>query len=387
MLHDLLARYGPGLVFVNVLAASLGLPVPALPTVIMVGASIMLAHGAIWPHLIFVLVLSVCASLLGDAAWFGAGRRYGGKTLSTLCKLSLSRDACVKQTERFFGRWGVRVLVVAKFIPGLSMVSVPLAGAMGVRLSAFLKHDGVGAALWACAGLALGASCAYQLDALFAALGLYGSEAGSLAAVALALYIAYRWWRRHALLKTLETARMSVNALHAALQAGAPLVIFDIRSPEKRQLDPYVIPGAQFADERQLDSIAARFERNRQLVIYCSCPNEVSAAWMAQRLRQLGFLDAIPLLGGLEAWRDAGWPLAPLSQAGAAAPAAQPLGAAGTLAAPPCPGGEVCAAAPPPAAIMPAGAAGAAPGELQAVPQTAQQAGALAHDAASLGGV
>jgi membrane protein DedA with SNARE-associated domain/rhodanese-related sulfurtransferase len=356
------------------------------PTLMMVGASIMLAHGAIWPHLIFVLVLSVCASLLGDAAWFSAGRRYGGKTLSTLCKLSLSRDACVKQTERFFGRWGVRVLVVAKFIPGLSMVSVPLAGAMGVRLGAFLKHDGVGAALWACAGLALGVSCADQLDALFAALGLYGSEAGSLAAVALAIYIAYRWWRRHALLKTLETARMSVDELHAALQAGAPLAVFDIRSPEKRQLDPYVIPGAQFADERQLDSIAARFERTRQLVIYCSCPNEVSAAWMAQRLRQLGFLDAIPLLGGLEAWRDAGWPLAPLAQAGAAAPAAQRLGAAGALASAPCPGGNVCAAAGPQAAVMPAGGSGAAPGDLQAVPQTAQQVGALAHDAANLGG-
>jgi membrane protein DedA with SNARE-associated domain/rhodanese-related sulfurtransferase len=316
MLHDLVASYGPLLVFINVLAASLGLPVPALPTLIFVGASIAMAPGEIWSSLLLALATSVAASLLGDTVWFKAGRRYGGKTLQTLCKVSLSRDTCVKQTERFFGRWGARVLFVAKFIPGLSMVSVPLAGAMGVRYATFLQYDGVGAGLWAAAGLALGAVFAYQLDLLFAVLGLYGRDAAATAGVLLVLYIGYRWYSRRALAKKLETARMTVDQLHTLMQAGDMPLVFDIRSPEKRFLDPVIIPGAQFADERDLGGLVGSLKREQKIVIYCSCPNEVSAAWMAKHLRELGFPGAMPLLGGLDAWRDEGWALESIADPG-----------------------------------------------------------------------
>jgi len=314
MLHDLVAKYGPEVVFLNVLGAALGLPIPALPTLVMVGASIVIAPVSLWPHLLMALLLAVCGSLLGDLFWFHAGRRYGGKTLQTLCRLSLSRDSCVKQTERFFGRWGVRVLFAAKFIPGLSLVSVPLAGAMGVRLGTFIKFDSVGAALWAGAGLGLGAIFAYQIDALFVALNIYGRDAIEIAAGLLVLYIIYRWWRRRALNQTLETARLTVEQLGTLMDdAKANPVVFDIRSPEKRFLDPYIIPGARFADERRLDEIVANYDRSSKIVIYCTCPNEVSAAWMAKQLRELGFRDAIPLLGGLDAWRDAGLALEGIS--------------------------------------------------------------------------
>lgn len=306
MLHDLVAKYGPEVVFLNVLGAALGLPIPALPALVMVGASIVMAPVSMWPHLLLALLLAVCGSLLGDLFWFHAGRRYGGKTLQTLCKLSLSRDSCVKQTERFFGRWGVRVLFAAKFIPGLSLVSVPLAGAMGVRLFTFIKFDAVGAGLWAASGLAVGAIFAHQINAVFVALNIYGRDAIELAVIALALYIVYRWWRRRTLNQTLETARMTVEQLERLMTAGASPVVFDIRSPEKRYLDPYIIPGARFADERQLDEIVANYDRGSKIVIYCTCPNEVSAAWMAKQLRNLGFKEAIPLLGGLDAWRDTG---------------------------------------------------------------------------------
>jgi len=313
MLHDLVAKYGPEMVFLNVLGAALGLPIPATPTLIVIGASVAMAPANMWPHLCLILALSVCASLLGDSFWFNAGRRYGNKTLYTLCKLSLSRDTCMKQTERFFGRWGLRVLFAAKFIPGLSLVSVPLAGAMGVKLSSFIKYDSAGAALWAVCGLGVGVIFAYQLDFLFAELNLYGRDTIGIIVVALAGYVAYRWWRRHAIAKTLETARVTVDQLDTLMQAGLAPVIYDIRSAEKRQIDPYVIPGSQFADERQLDGIVASLDPLQKVVIYCSCPNEVSAAWMAKRLRQLGIVDATPLQGGLEAWRDTGRKLEPIA--------------------------------------------------------------------------
>jgi membrane protein DedA with SNARE-associated domain/rhodanese-related sulfurtransferase len=315
MLHDLVVRYGPALVFANVLAGSLGLPVPAMPTLILFGAMAALHPESVGAQLAPVLILSVFATLIGDSAWFAAGRIYGGNTLKTICKLSLSRDTCVKKTERFFGRWGVRVLSVAKFVPGLSIVSIPMAGAMGTPYRTFLVYDGVGAALWAGVGLIVGALFSQQIDMLFAGINRLGKTAALVAVVLLGLYAVYRWTRRRALIKKLAAARINVDELYNLMRSGSSPVVFDIRSDEKRQLDPYVIPGALFADERQLDDIIKTYRPDQKLVIYCSCPNEVSAAWMAKQLSEAGFADAVPLLGGIDAWRDAGRPLSPLHTA------------------------------------------------------------------------
>ena len=172
MLHDLVEQYGPALVFANVLAASLGLPVPAMPSLVLFGAMAAMHPGSVGTQLMPVLVLSIFATLIGDSAWYLAGRLYGGNTLKAICRLSLSRDTCVKKTERFFGRWGVRVLTVAKFVPGLSIVSIPMAGAMGARYRTFLTYDGIGAALWSGTGLIIGALFAKQIDMLFSMAGL-----------------------------------------------------------------------------------------------------------------------------------------------------------------------------------------------------------------------
>lgn len=312
MLHDLIAQYGPALVFLNVLAASLGLPVPAMPALVLFGAMAAMHPGSISQQVAPVLGLSIVATLIGDSVWFLAGRLYGGNTLKTLCKLSLSRDTCVKKTERFFGRWGVRVLAIAKFVPGLSIVSVPMAGAMGTPYRQFVGFDGIGAALWSGTGLLIGVLFAPQIDMLFAGASRLGHLTAVVILALLLLYAAYRWQRRRQLIKKLANARITVDDLYHAMTGMPPPVIFDIRSAEKRKLDPYVIPGSLFADERQLDEIVQKYPREQKLVIYCSCPNEISAAWMAKQLTEAGFVDVLPLLGGLEAWRDSGRTLEPL---------------------------------------------------------------------------
>lgn len=305
-MQELIDRHGVLLVFANVLALSLGLPVPAMPTLILVGAGLALQPGAMWLPLFGVLAVSVTASLIGDSVWFYAGRRYGNRTLQSLCRLSLSRDTCMKRTERFYGRFGIRVLSVAKFVPGLSMVSVPLAGAMQVRLPPFLRYDGLGAALWAGLGLGLGVAFARQVGMVIDTLSRLGTGAGVVVVLALAAYVGWRWWHRRALFRSLESARIEAGELDALIRGGQPPVVFDIRAPGFRDVDPYAIPGAVFADERHLDGILAAYPRDRKIVIYCACPDEVSAAWMAGRLRRAGFRDVVPLRGGIEAWRSAG---------------------------------------------------------------------------------
>jgi membrane protein DedA with SNARE-associated domain/rhodanese-related sulfurtransferase len=314
MLHDLVEQYGPALVFVNVLAASIGLPVPAMPALVLFGAMASMHPDSVGTQILSVLVLSIFATLIGDSAWYMAGRIYGGNTLKTLCKLSLSRDTCVKKTERFFGRWGVRVLAVAKFVPGLSIVSIPMAGAMHTPYRTFLTYDSIGAALWSGVGLTIGALFAEQLDMLFAAASHYGKMTGLIVVGLLLLYAAYRWTRRRQLLNKLASARMNVDELYDLMLKKESPVLFDIRSEEKRKLDPFVIPGSQFADERQLEDIMAKYPRDQKLVIYCSCPNEISAAWMAKALTDAGFTDVLPLRGGLDAWRDAGRELDSLAE-------------------------------------------------------------------------
>ncbi|MBD9468132.1 DedA family protein/thiosulfate sulfurtransferase GlpE [Pseudoxanthomonas sp. PXM01] len=313
-MQELVDRYGVLLVFANVLALSLGLPVPAMPTLILVGAGLALQPEVMWLPLLGVLAASVAASLIGDSVWFYAGRRYGNRTLQSLCRLSLSRDTCMKRTERFYGRFGIRILSVAKFIPGLSMVSVPLAGAMQSRLPPFLRYDGLGATLWAALGLGLGVVFSRQVETVIDTLSQLGTGAGVVIGIALAAYVGWRWWRRHALMKSLEAARIEPAELDDLIRNGRAPVLFDIRAPGFRDVDPYVIPGAVFADERQLDGVLAAYPRDGKIVIYCACPDEVSAAWMAGRLRKAGFRDVLPLRGGIDAWRAGGFGVDPLAR-------------------------------------------------------------------------
>jgi rhodanese-related sulfurtransferase len=147
---------------------------------------------------------------------------------------------------------------------------------------------------------------------LFAGASRLGRLTAIVIAALLVLYALYRWQRRRQLIRKLANARITVDDLYRAMTNTPPPVVFDIRSHEKRKLDPYIIPGALFADERQLAEILEKYPRDRKLVIYCSCPNEISAAWMAKQLAEAGFTDVLPLLGGLDAWRDAGRVLEPL---------------------------------------------------------------------------
>ena len=312
--HEMIARYGTLAVFLNVLGSSLGLPLPVIPTLITVGAGIALVtHVASSTILHFATILgaAVIGGVLGDLIWFRGGKRYGERTLHTVCRLSLSRETCVRKTERFFGRWGVRVLVVARFVPGLSLVAVPLCGAMAVRLRSFVLHDCAGVALWASVGLAIGAIFSSQIDVVFALIAHLGWRALIVIGMAPVLYVFYCYCHRLMLAKALEKARISAGELHALLANNPRPVVFDIRSAERRMLDPFVIPGAVLANERKLQHIVERYGTNRTLVIYCSCPNEVSAAWMAKRLRLAGVKLALPLTGGSGAWRAAGFDVEP----------------------------------------------------------------------------
>lgn len=248
---ELIAQYGLLLVFINVLVEQAGAPLPAIPTMIVAGA---LAAADRLP-LFGVVLVAVVACLIADFAWYAAGRYFGGGVMRTLCRISLSPDSCVKQSELRFQRWRGGVLLLAKFVPGLSTVAPPLVGALGLRTGPFALFDGLGSLLWVGVAVSLGYVFANQIDYLLDALASAGSVALMLLGCLLALYIVAKWWQRHRLIRTLRMARITVQELNNAIAAGQVPAIVDVRSEAARMVDTRVIPGALLADVRSVDRI------------------------------------------------------------------------------------------------------------------------------------
>ena len=301
-LVDLVARHGVAIVFFNVLVEQVGLPVPAMPTLIVAGA--LAATGQLSAPAIFGAAILAC--YIGDGLWFAGGRLYGHRVMKLLCRISLSPDSCVRQSEYHFGRWGKAALVVSKFVPGLSAVTPPLAGAMRMSWPSFIVLNGAGILLWSAIPIGAGMLFNDQIGEIIALLERYGAMAGSLLVAALAAYIAFKWWERRRFYRALRLARITVEELRGLHERGKRPVVVDVRSAVARKADARSIPGALTIDPGEIEARLGELPRDREIVFYCSCPNEASAAQVAKQIVQLGYTRVRPLAGGLDAWFHSG---------------------------------------------------------------------------------
>ena len=286
----------------NVLLDQVGVPVPAIPTLIFCGA-LALDHPAWGMEL---LLGCVAASLAADVGWYWAGRVYGNRVMKLLCRVSLTPDSCVSDAQSRFERSGATALIAAKFLPGLSIIAPPLAGAMRMRPLRFVSLSGAGALLWVGAYLLLGALFKPQIERLLPHLATLGGRAVPVIAVVLAAYISFKWYERRRFYSKLRMARISVNELYDLMEAQRAPLVLDVRSSTARQLEPRWIPGARHVPVEQVSAHLEDLPRDREIVVYCSCPNEASAAKVAKLLMKHGFRQIRPLHGGLEAWIEAG---------------------------------------------------------------------------------
>ena len=301
-LIHLVAQHGVALVFANVLLQQLGLPIPAVPTLIVAGA--LAAEGKLSAAAVFAVAVLAC--MIGDGAWYAAGRAFGRPVLNLLCRVSLSPDSCVRQSEYHFERWGAAALVLSKFIPGLSTIAPPLAGALRLGWLAFALLDGVGVALWAGAPILGGMLFYAELNRVGLALEGLGTAAIGLVVAIVAAYIAFKWWERKRFYRTLRLARISVEELRSLMDRGPQPVVVDVRSEVARKSDGRFIPGALVIDADEVDERLSKLPSDREIIFYCTCPNEASAAQVAKRLIDLGYKRVRPLHGGLDAWLAAG---------------------------------------------------------------------------------
>ncbi len=299
----LIAEYGLLLVFVNVLVEQAGVPVPAIPTLVVAGA---LASAGKLP-LLAVIAVALIACLISDLAWYWAGRYFGAAVMRTLCRISLSPDSCVKQSELRFQRWRGQILLIAKFVPGLSTIAPPLVGAMKLSAPVFVLFDAIGSLIWIGVVVGLGYVFAKQIDDVLVLMANAGIAAVEVLGALLAAYMLVKWWQRRRLLLSLRLARITVDELHQMIEDGQTPVVVDVRSQASRVIDNRIIPGALMVDLRGIDRDLDDVPIDQDVIIYCSCPNEVSAATAAKGLMMRGYRRVRPLLGGLDAWADAGY--------------------------------------------------------------------------------
>ena len=259
-------HYGVALVFANVLVEQIGIPIPALPTLIVAGA--LARSGKL--SLSTLLFAAAVASLAADFVWYALGRRFGNRVLKVLCQVSLSPDSCVRQTESIFERWGMASLVVSKFITGFSTVAPPLAGAMGAKLPAFLFYDALGTVLWAGGGLLIGFVFHRAIDDVLSFLEGMGTGALYLLAAGLVLFVLYKFWQRRRFYKALRMARISVGELRGLFEKGQKPVVVDVRGAGERHRDPRRIPGATTMEVTELDAKLPGIPPEVEIVLYCT---------------------------------------------------------------------------------------------------------------------
>ncbi len=299
-----LGNHGLAVAFVNVFLAQLGMPVPSYPVLIITGALSMQPGRST----VALFAVAVLACLLSDLVWYAAGRCYGGRVVRAVCRISISPDSCVRQTQTLFARWGARSLVVARFVPGLAAIATALSGNVRVPLAAFLLYDTLGASLFVGIGIGIGVLFRDAVGDVLIVLSELGRIGLAGIVAAFALFIAVKWWQRHSLIKALRMTRITVPELAGLIDAGAPPVILDVRSQPERLRDG-VIPGAIRWPQAASQGATVDLPPGTEVVVYCACPNEISAARVAKQLRLEGFTRVRPLLGGIEAWAGAGRPV------------------------------------------------------------------------------
>jgi len=305
-----LLRYGILVLFCIVFIEQMGLPLPSPPFLLAAGA--LASRGVM--NGFAALGVGTLAAVLADSIWFYLGRRFGGRVLKLLCRISLEPDSCVRRTEDVFVRRGMKGIVTAKFFPGLGTVMPPLAGMFKVKFHQFVMFDGLGSLVYVGCFIVPGLLFSNQLQRIVDALSRLGGGTGALLVTLFVAYIAFKYIQRQRALRQMRMARITPEELRQKQELGEDLFIVDLRSRAAVQSDPSLIPGARHLLVDEVENWQQNIPRDRDVVLYCSCPNEASAARAALILHRRGITRVRPLLGGIDAWRECNYPLSPVSR-------------------------------------------------------------------------
>jgi membrane protein DedA with SNARE-associated domain/rhodanese-related sulfurtransferase len=299
-----MARHGTLWLFSVTLGERLGLPLFVTPLLIAAGA--LAAMGG--ANLGLLLLATTVACLAGDMVWYELGRWKGSSLFGLLCRISLQPDSCVRRSQTALAKHTGLSLLWAKWIPGVAHLAVPLAGAARMPRARFHLYNAAGSIVWLAVLLTSGYLSMLTIDWL----GLFvitapWAVAGALA-VSLVLAV-HSYWKRRQFLKSLRMARISPEELYRQMEAGEAPIIVDLRHPLDFLLAPRTLPNALRISPDEIAERWVEIPAGRDIVVYCTCPNEATAVMVAMRLRKLGINRVRPLAGGLAGWERLGFPM------------------------------------------------------------------------------
>ncbi|PQV54262.1 VTT domain-containing protein [Paraburkholderia sp. BL21I4N1] len=309
-----IATWGGAFVFINVLLTRLGVPIPAVPVLLFAGSAIAAGTLSFWP----ILCAAVLGALIGDATWFAAGRLYGRKLMAALGRLSPAIDSKVDKARSLFERFGVPLVSISKFVPGLALITPPLMGTTAVDTRIYAAWDLVGVLAWANFWLLGGAAAERQLHMLLDLVKARGGTVIDILLGAALVYLLYRMHQRRRERRRFAQAASAETAQNAprGWRRIVPPKVLDAR-PQALALDTQrTIPGALALDPHSTEQIDFAL-RTYDRVIYCICPDSATAVEITQRMRLGGYTRIRALRGGLDAWQRRGFPVEPLGAADA----------------------------------------------------------------------
>jgi membrane protein DedA with SNARE-associated domain/rhodanese-related sulfurtransferase len=304
-LAAMFARHAYSVLFGWVLIEQGGLPIPSIPLLLAAG-TMSAAHKL---HAAYLLPVTMLACFLADSTWYWMGRRWGSKVVEALCRFSLEAG-----TQGSLTRRGAFTLLFAKFVPGLSTMAAPIAGQAKIPFAEFVLYDMAGTLIWASSWIFAGrffGDIAKKSNSFFE---LLGRSAGALVVLGIIGVLVYRLVRRRQFRNELRGLRLEPSQLIAMIDDArregleVPFIV-DLRHPLDVLSDPFVIEGAVRIGPDDLKERRDSIPHDRDIVLYCTCPSEETSAKVAMELRRLGIRRVRPLRGGLQGWRDAGYPL------------------------------------------------------------------------------
>jgi membrane protein DedA with SNARE-associated domain/rhodanese-related sulfurtransferase len=303
-------HYAYLIIFLWVLVEQIGIPIPSIPVLLTAG-TLSATHRI---HHIYVVMAVLAACLVADTIWYSLGRRYGNSVLKLLCRLSFEASTCVSKTEGYFTRRGPVTLLFAKFVPGLSTVAAPIAGQTGMPYARFIAFDLAGSLIWGetfiLAGRFFG-DLAKKSAPFFQWLGHF---AFAIFIIMVLGFLAHRIWKQRKFLQQVRELRLEPTELKEMLDnaektGNPPPFIVDLRHPLDYLPDPRVLPGALRIGPNELKLHSEIIPRDRDVILYCTCPSEETSAKLALQLHKMGVYRVRPLRGGFDGWKDAGFPL------------------------------------------------------------------------------
>lgn len=298
-------HYGYLIVFCWVMGEQFGIPLPSTPILVTAGTLTATSHMRIEG----IVLAAMAGSAIADSTWFRIGGLYGSTVTRWICKFSLEAASCVRKTEDVLTQHGSAALLMAKFVPGLNTMAAPLAGQSKMRYRTFLLYDMAGTFFWVTTFVLAGRFFGDAIQRNGMVLHWMSRSAFVLVVLVVAGIVVYRVVRQRRFLRKIRTLRIEPAELKAMMDRGDSLYIVDLRHPLDLLPDPRILPGAVRLLPNELIARNAEIPRDRDVVLYCTCPSEATSAKIALTMRRFGVERIRPLRGGFDQWKQQGYPL------------------------------------------------------------------------------